>query len=743
MTTRLASPPASPVRTAPGPPPASRAHPVLVVPAAALAASAGLSFSGALPLPEIAATCVVSAAIPALIASIRRGAVVLVATVLAWAALLPPIAVALAAPGTGSGASPWHLLAGLANTPRQLLTTVPPAPASPPFLLALGTLVWFAAAWTAGSALRPSGPLLPLTVPFLVLLAGTAAGVPAGSATQLWPAALFVAVTVILLASRSALGRTAAGGQGPGLATRTIRLVLSAATMAVVTGLAVGIAAVLPGLAFRPPADPRPLVVPPPASDTLLDPLSLASSWLAGSARPLFTVTTSNPVNLRWLVLDRYDGIGWSSSASYLPAGSAVPAATGVTVPTQQVSASVQITGLPGMWLPAADRPARVTGVAVRVDPASGTLATYEGSAAAGASYQVISGIAAPRLADLVAAVPGSGRGLAAQRSVPPGLPRVVADYGRQAVAGAVSPYQEMVLLQDSMLRDLHYSPQSAPGESYGHLAYFVTGKRVGGPGVFATLFAVLARADGFPSRVVIGFTPGHSTGPGQYQVTTADTLVWPEVYFAHLGWVPFYPLPRPGSASSQQFVRPLGEPSARSAMDQQAARAATAKGARPGRPAQVTVPSSATGSPAVTAVQVTLIVVGALAVVACGYLIAAAVSRAMTRRHRRRHPDPRLRVAGAWRDALGGIRIAGSTDVWQLTALEVTQEAQALLGPASAQPLGRLATLANAALFAPASPTDADADAAWADAVAVRRLGWRHAHWRSRAGTLLLPVRR
>jgi hypothetical protein len=300
-----------------------------------------------------------------------------------------------------------------------------------------------------------------------------------------------------------------------------------------------------------------------------------------------------------------------------------------------------------------------------------------------------------------------------------------------------------MVLLQNSMLRDLHYSPQSAPGESYGHLAYFVTGKRVGGPGVFATLFAVLARADGFPSRVAIGFIPRRSTGPGQYQVTTADTLVWPEVYFAHLGWVPFYPLPRPGSASSRQFVRPLGEPAARSTIDQQAAKAATAQGARPGRPAQVTVPSSATGSPAATAVQVTLIAVCALAVVACGYLIAAAVSRGMTRRHRRRHPDPRLRVAGAWRDALGAIRIAGSTDVRQLTALEVTQQAQALLGPASAQPLGRLATLANAALFAPAPPTDADADAAWADAVAVRKLGWRHAHWRSRARALLLPVRR
>jgi hypothetical protein len=50
---------------------------------------------------------------------------------------------------------------------------------------------------------------------------------------------------------------------------------------------------------------------------------------------------------------------------------------------------------------------------------------------------------------------------------------------------------------------------------------------------------------------------------------------------------------------------------------------------------------------------------------------------------------------------------------------------------------------MANAALFAPAEPADADADAAWADAAQVRRLAWRRARWRSRAVVLLLPVRR
>ena len=529
-------------------------------------------------------------------------------------------------------------------------------------------------------------------------------------------------------------------GIGPGVPARVIRTLVTTGAVAVVTGLAVAITTVLPGLASRPPADPRPLVAPPAASGVVLDPLSLVSAWVSGPSRSLFTVTTSDPVNLRWLVLDSYDGTGWSSDASYLPAGSRLPAAGNRTVPTQPVDEALRITGLPGTWLPAADRPARVSGIAVRVDPASGMIATYDGSPSTGMAYQVTSDVASPRLSELVSAIPGAGPSVDGQLSLPVGLPSVVASYGTHAEAGAASPYQEMVLLQDHMLADFRYSPQAAPGESYGHLAFFVGGHRVGGPGVFATLFAVLARQAGFPSRIVVGFTPGQPAGPGHYQVTTADALVWPEVYFAGLGWMPFYPLPRPGSATSRQAVRALGEPASRSAIDRQAVRAVPAPGTRKGPPARVSVPTAGSGGGA--AADTAIVTLFVLAGLACCYLLGMAILRGVTRYRRRTHPDPRHRVAGAWQDVLGGIRAAGTIPVAPLTAEEVADQGATLLGPAASQPLQRLARLANAALFAPVPPSPADADAAWADAVRIRGLARRRARWRSRLAALLLPPR-
>jgi hypothetical protein len=297
-----------------------------------------------------------------------------------------------------------------------------------------------------------------------------------------------------------------------------------------------------------------------------------------------------------------------------------------------------------------------------------------------------------------------------------------------------------MVLLQDRMLADFRYSTQAPPGESYGHLALFVGGHRVGDQGAFATLFAVLARRAGFTSRLVVGFTQGQPAGPGQYQVTTADALVWPEVYFDGLGWVPFYPLPRPGSATSHQVVRSLGEPAGRSSLDQQAGAAVPAPGAKAGKPARVKVPSAGHASKA--AADAAIITLCTLAGLACCYLLGMALLRAATRYRRRNHPDPRHRVTGAWQVALDGIRAAGRTPVAPLTAEEIADHGTTLLGPPARRPLARLAALSNAALFAATAPTDADAQAAWADAIEVSRLAWRRARWRSRVAALVRPGR-
>ena len=59
----------------------------------------------------------------------------------------------------------------------------------------------------------------------------------------------------------------------------------------------------------------------------------------------------------------------------------------------------------------------------------------------------------------------------------------------------------------------------------------------------FASAFAVLARAVGLPTRVVVGFRPVPPGPDGVAVVRGGDATAWPEVYFSGWGWVPFDPV--------------------------------------------------------------------------------------------------------------------------------------------------------------------------------------------------------
>ncbi|MCI1983812.1 MAG: transglutaminaseTgpA domain-containing protein [Bifidobacteriaceae bacterium] len=56
----------------------------------------------------------------------------------------------------------------------------------------------------------------------------------------------------------------------------------------------------------------------------------------------------------------------------------------------------------------------------------------------------------------------------------------------------------------------------------------------------YATSFAVLARALGIPTRVVMGYLPSATTDGGNYVVTNQELHAWAEAYITGIGWVPF-----------------------------------------------------------------------------------------------------------------------------------------------------------------------------------------------------------
>jgi hypothetical protein len=62
---------------------------------------------------------------------------------------------------------------------------------------------------------------------------------------------------------------------------------------------------------------------------------------------------------------------------------------------------------------------------------------------------------------------------------------------------------------------------------------------------------AVLARLEGIPSRVVVGYTQGSFSGSDNWQVKTSDAHAWPELFFPGAGWLRFEPTP-PDSTGQQ-----------------------------------------------------------------------------------------------------------------------------------------------------------------------------------------------
>jgi transglutaminase-like putative cysteine protease len=122
----------------------------------------------------------------------------------------------------------------------------------------------------------------------------------------------------------------------------------------------------------------------------------------------------------------------------------------------------------------------------------------------------------------------------------------------RDLTAGASTAFERGVLLEE-FFRDgglFTYTTDIEPGHSASDLADWLftedsANYRRGYCEQFATAMAVMARAAGVPSRVVLGFTPGDSDESGVITVRQKHAHAWVELWVDGQGWVRFDPTPR------------------------------------------------------------------------------------------------------------------------------------------------------------------------------------------------------
>ncbi|HEY2427325.1 MAG TPA: transglutaminase domain-containing protein, partial [Acidimicrobiales bacterium] len=430
------------------------------------------------------------------------------------------------------------------------------------------------------------------------------------------------------------------------------------------------------------------------------------------------------------------------------------------------------VSALDSLWLPAAYRPVRITGVhGVRYSAAAGSLIGTKATSD-GLTYTVESDVPAAGRAQLEGAAYLSPTAPALQKylELPTSVPTTVRQIATAVTSGARSPYEAALALQNWLRGPLfRYSLDVPADDGQNALVDFLTRTRAGFCQQFAASFAVLAREVGLPSRVAVGFTPGTLESDGLYHVRDDDAHAWPEVYFAGIGWIAFEPTPGRGSpdpsAQSITGVPPQSPDAGRPSTTPATPPTTVANGAAGPSPASRPRPRLDTGNPAAGThhpggSRLDLYVLAALAAALLLWGAAlAALQWGLVARRRRHARTPSQRIDVAWARAAEALTTARVPRRPWDTPREYAHRAAraAALPEAAADALAGLAAALSVAAYSPVSPSEADAASAEAAAdliaaaVAADRRWWERAvalvdprpAWRMAAVRLPRPIAR
>ncbi|WP_067604197.1 transglutaminase-like domain-containing protein [Nocardiopsis listeri] len=397
------------------------------------------------------------------------------------------------------------------------------------------------------------------------------------------------------------------------------------------------------------PGDPRTVLTPPMDSSPAINPLGYLAGWAAEPDEHLLTVESDRPVELRWAALADFTGTTWLPESGYRKADGVLPAPVPPPPGATPVSGHVRVgQDLPGAWAPVIGAPRRVGLDDPGYDARTGTVATMDGPIAE-QDYEVVGEVADWDSTDLTRASPPAGDVYDDYRELPPGAPAILNDV--VASVAAEGPYYQRATALARYLRESHsFDPHTPGGHSYAHIdALLAAPGGQGGGGTseqFASAFAMLARAAGLPSRVAVGFAPGTDQGGGEYEVRSGDAVAWGEVYFDGVGWVPFAVTPggRDEHGTEDTAEQDVQDPEGTEAEDYEGSASDDHAVTAPGR-----------DEPDQRGWTIGLTMSGCLLTL----FLSIPLGRMVRTRIRLGSGPPNVRVLGAWRELLDGLRQA------------------------------------------------------------------------------------
>ncbi|WP_420175737.1 transglutaminaseTgpA domain-containing protein [Luteococcus sp. OSA5] len=276
--------------------------------------------------------------------------------------------------------------------------------------------------------------------------------------------------------------------------------------------------------------------------------------------RVVLTYKSDQPLYLRTASLTVMDADGWHMAPVSLKDG-ALPTPPGLTQSGKKITTEVQVRDLSSEYLPAPYAPQSFTAEGRwRFDPQTLTILSTEDKGRTDAirdkSYQVVSTLNDPQAETFTLAQPGTPPDAKTTASVPDNVPKTILDITHQVTKDASTPVLKAAAIQAYLAspRNFGYSTTAPPGDGFDVLTNFLTRDKTGYCVHFASAMALMARIEGIPSRVSVGFLPGEKVGD-HYEVKASNMHAWPELYFADYGWVRFEPTSRVASAPEWSLV--------------------------------------------------------------------------------------------------------------------------------------------------------------------------------------------
>ena len=637
-----------------------------------------------------------------------------------------------------------------------------PAPLTPgvTFCLVLAAgVVAIAVDAAAATWQSPAAAGLPLLTAYLITAAN---GAEALSLTSFIPP-VFVWLAMLHLTARSRAGGWSkapatdlleTGEEAPG---RHALWSLSAAA-ARLGGLAVVVAVVLP--AVIPHFPPRYLTEGLGRSGTsgaagtvgFNDTLDVSLSLKETDTSPVLRYTTNGTgrVPLRVLATSHFSGGNWlPSSRSGAPLAPLPTSATAKDYTMRVTSNSLRP---PALAAPYPVVAVNLDGTRWGVDPVTRDIKV----ASLPREYEVTYADASPLAADLREAGPATEDVPSEDLALPDSSRELVTRWAGTVTAGASNALDKAVAIQDHLRDTSRYTysldlgdpPRDASGRMLEPVRAFYETRR-GYCVQFATAMILMARAEGIPARMAIGFLPGVRDGD-EYVVRSADAHAWPELYFKGYGWLRFEPTPGQRSGAAPPYAVAGSDSSSPGANRSGATESVTGTATTTARRLDAqdlqhdtgVGSSSAAGTDRLVSLR-TAVTVVAILVALLALVLMPLTARIAALRRRRRARDEREMIEADWEEfisELGDLGLpapqGGTLRQWREHFIR-----EGHLDTGSAEALGRVtATLERARYDRPERTSPAQVAGVRREVRMLRRSISRSRAWQTRLRSWLWP---